>query len=99
MGWIVPRLMDFDESTINKSDATLELWKCIAKTRHSSIMGHQISSTMVELMQDAIKMPSSFIAIFLHFYKNASYLVTFLCLMYNMKFNKHYFGVNLDGRP
>ncbi len=32
MGWIVPRLMDFDESTINKSDATLELWKCIAKT-------------------------------------------------------------------
>jgi hypothetical protein len=27
MGWIVPRLMNFDESTINKSNAALELWK------------------------------------------------------------------------
>jgi hypothetical protein len=27
MGWIVPRLMNFDENTINKSNATLELWK------------------------------------------------------------------------
>jgi hypothetical protein len=40
MGWIVTRLMDFDESTISKSDATLELWKCVAKTRHSPIVGH-----------------------------------------------------------
>jgi hypothetical protein len=27
MGWIVPRLTNFDESTINKSNATLELCK------------------------------------------------------------------------
>jgi len=27
MGWIVPRLKNFDENTINKSNATLELWK------------------------------------------------------------------------
>jgi len=27
MGWIVLGLMNFDENTINKSNATLELWK------------------------------------------------------------------------
>jgi hypothetical protein len=27
MGWIIPRLKNFDENTINKSNATLELWK------------------------------------------------------------------------
>jgi hypothetical protein len=27
MGWIAPSFMNFDESTINKFDATLELWK------------------------------------------------------------------------
>jgi hypothetical protein len=27
MGWIVPWLTNFDESTINKSNANLELWK------------------------------------------------------------------------
>jgi hypothetical protein len=69
---------------------------CVAKTQHSSIMGHRISSTMVELMQDVIKMPSSFIAILLQFHRNASYLLTLLCLIYSMKLNKHSFGVNLD---
>jgi hypothetical protein len=49
-------------------------------------------------MQDEIKMPSSFIAIFFHFHKNASYLVTLLCLIYNMKLSKHCSKVNLDGR-
>jgi len=27
MGWIVPKLTNFNESTINKSNATLKLWK------------------------------------------------------------------------
>jgi hypothetical protein len=27
MGWIVPWLMNFDEKSINKSNATMELWK------------------------------------------------------------------------
>jgi len=27
MGWIVPRLTNFDENTVNKSNTTLELWK------------------------------------------------------------------------
>jgi hypothetical protein len=27
MGWIVPRFTNFDGSTINKSNATLEVWK------------------------------------------------------------------------
>jgi hypothetical protein len=27
MVWIVPGLMNFDENTINKSNAVLELWK------------------------------------------------------------------------
>jgi hypothetical protein len=53
---------------------------------------------MVELMQDEIKMTSSFITIFLQFHRNASYLVTLLCLIYNMKLRKHCSGVNLDGR-
>jgi hypothetical protein len=27
LGWIVPRLKNFDENTINKSNVTLEPWK------------------------------------------------------------------------
>jgi hypothetical protein len=49
----------------------------VAKTRRSSIMGNWISSTIAELMQDAIKMPSSFIAFLFQFHRNASYLMTF----------------------
>ncbi len=49
-------------------------------------------------MQNAIKMPSSFIVIFFHFHRNAWYLVTLLCLIYNMKLNKHSSRINLDGR-
>ncbi len=47
-------------------------------------------------MQDAIKMPSSFIALLFQFHKNASYLVTLLCFIYNMKLSKHYSKVNLN---
>ncbi len=71
---------------------------CITKTRHSSIVGHQISSIMVELMQDVIKMSSSFIALLFQFHRNTSYLVTLSCFIYNMKLSKRYCGVNLDGR-
>jgi hypothetical protein len=53
---------------------------------------------MVELMQDAIKMPSSFIAIVFQFHRNASYLVTLSCFIYKMKLSKCCFKVNLDGR-
>jgi len=52
---------------------------------------------MAKLMQDAIKMPSSFIVLLFQFHKNASYLVTLACFIYNMKFSKRYFEVNLDG--
>ncbi len=78
----------------------MQPWNCgnyVAKTWSSSIMGHQISSTMAKLMQDAIKMLSSFIALLLQFHRNASYSVTLLCLIYNMKLSKHYSKVNLDG--
>ncbi len=70
---------------------------CVAKTWCSSIVGHQISTAMAELMQDAIKMPSSFIAFLFQFHKNASYLVTLSCFIYNMKLSKHFSKVNLDG--
>jgi hypothetical protein len=69
---------------------------CIAKTWRFLIVGHWISSTMVELMHDAIKMPSSFITLLLQFHRNASYLVTLLCFIYNMKLSKRYSEVNLD---
>jgi hypothetical protein len=59
-------------------------------------VGHQISLAMVELMQDVIKMPSSFIALLLQFHRNASDLVTLSCFIYNMKLSKCYFKVNLD---
>jgi hypothetical protein len=61
---------------------------CVAKTWCSSIVGHWISSTMVKLMQDAINMSSSFIALLLQFHRNASYLVTLSCFIYKMKLNK-----------
>ncbi len=54
--------MNFDENTINKSNVALNYGSCVTKIRRFSIVGHRISSTMAKLMQDAIKMPSSFIA-------------------------------------
>jgi len=63
---------------------------CVAKTRHSSIVGHRISLVMVELMQSAIKMPSSFIAFLFQFHRNASYLVTLSCFIINMKFGANW---------
>jgi hypothetical protein len=53
---------------------------------------------MAKWMQDAIKMPSSFIPLLFQFHRNASYLVKLSCFIYNMKLNKRYFVVNLDGR-
>ncbi len=50
-------------------------------------------------MQDAIKMPSSFIALLFQLHRNASYLVMLLCFIYNMKWNKCCSRVNLDGCP
>jgi hypothetical protein len=44
-------------------------------------------------------MPSSYIAILFQFHRNASYSVTLSCFIYNMKLNKCWFRVNLDGRP
>jgi hypothetical protein len=39
---------------------------------------------MVELTQDAVKMPSSFIPLLLQFHRNALYLVTWLCFIYTI---------------
>jgi hypothetical protein len=40
---------------------------------------------MAKLMQDVIKMPSSFIALLFQFHMKASYLITLSCFMYMMK--------------
>ncbi len=47
-------------------------------------------------MQDAIKMPSSFIALLFQFHRNAPYLVILLCFIYNMMLSKCCSKVNLD---
>ncbi len=80
----------------------MQPWKygsCVTKTQSFSIVGHQISLAMEKLMQDAIKMPSAFITLLLQFHRNASYLVTLSCFIYNMKLSKRNSKVNLDGCP
>ncbi len=84
------------------SNNPMQPWNCgsyVTKIQHFLIMGHWISSIMAELMQDAIKMPSSVITFLLQFHKNASYLVTLSCFIYNMMLSKRCFGINLDGCP
>jgi len=61
---------------------------CVAKIHCYSKVGQWISPTMVELMQNAINMSSSFIAFLFQFHMHASYLITLLCFMNKMKLSK-----------
>jgi hypothetical protein len=62
MGRIVPRLTYFDEGQSHQQiQCKLGIMEIVAKIHCYSVMGQQISSTMVGLMQGAINMSSSFI--------------------------------------
>jgi len=62
-------------------------------------MSQWILLDIVKLMQDAINMSSSFIALLLQFHMKASYLVTLSCFMNKMKLSKCCSKANLDGPP
>ncbi len=62
MGGMIPRLMDFDENFINKSNMALTPWNL--GSQHLLLLGHWILMAVTKLMQDAIKMLSFFIEFF-----------------------------------
>jgi hypothetical protein len=97
MGLIVLRFMYFDECTINKSNTTLELQELCTQ---DPLLFNSRPSDLINnggFIQDVIKMPLSFVAVLFQFHINASYFVTLSYFMEKLKFNKHCFGVNLDG--
>jgi len=58
-------------------------------TTCSCVVGHQTSSPIASLMQDARKMTSSQTTFFDQFYTNASYMETLSCSMYKMNNKRH----------
>jgi hypothetical protein len=55
-------------------------------------MAHQSSQTMEKLMQNAINMSSSFIALLFQLHMKTLHLVTLSNFMYKMKLSKHCYG-------
>jgi hypothetical protein len=93
MGGIIPRLMDFNESFINKSNVSRTLWNLGGQ--HLLLLGHWILMAKTKLMQDAVKMMSSFFAFF-QFQWKVSYLIALSCFTYKKKLIKHCFENNLN---
>jgi hypothetical protein len=83
-------LTNFGESTINKSNSALELWKLCSQdlTFFNNGPPNFIGNSGIDARIDAF---------LFQFHKNSWYLVTLLCFIYNMKLSKCCFGVNLDG--
>ncbi len=97
MGWIVPRLMDFDEGPINKSNVTLELWKLCHQ--NSSLLNNGPTNFIGNGIIDA-RCNKYAIVIYCTFSPiphEGTILFTLSCFMNKMKLSKR--CSNLDGRP
>jgi hypothetical protein len=90
-------LVDLNQSVINKPNAIGKFMKCVPKDTFFSIVGHSISLPNVLLMHDVMNDASSHNADLDQFHMDASYLMTFSCFMWRLKFKIFYLGVNFNG--
>jgi hypothetical protein len=86
VGPIISRFSNLDECAINEANATLEFHQIMLNITCSCVVGHQISSPIASLMQDAMKMASSQTTLFDQFHTNASYMETLSCFIYRMNY-------------
>jgi hypothetical protein len=99
MGWIVLRLMDFDEGLINKSNATLKLWKLC---HQNPLLLNTGPISLIDNGKIDVRCNKYAIVIYwvLAPISHESIIINHSIMFHEQNQNKQtFFWANLDGRP